>query len=88
MKFCLICFPSLWDYPSSDSACTGCSPVPSTAGLYILSSFYNYFGRKFNLIRAISLWPEPEAACCFHLLSPFSKALKWAAEVSFGKQLT
>ena len=46
-----------------------------TVTLYILSSFFNYSGREVHRIQVIPLWPEPEAMCYFHLLSPSQNCL-------------
>ena len=54
-----------------------------TVALYILSRFYNYFGKKIHLIQAIPLWPEPEAVCYFHLLSPSSQKCLGVGSKSF-----
>ena len=70
---CLICFLSLRGDGSSDPACTGCFAFLLNRCFICLSNFYNYFGRKIHLIQVIPPWPEPEAVCYFHLLSPFSK---------------
>ena len=74
------------DHSSSDPACTGWSPI-SPVTLYILSNFYNYSGRKVHLIQVIPLWPEPEAVCYFHLLSPSQNCLGVGSK-SFCWQVT